>query len=186
MNKFGIIIALILSSPALAQDSFDVRFLELVNAHRAKNGLAPVKYSAILDSGAQFQANYMDRKRECTHSQWPDSVQPISYPNAFSRCLKFEPALRSKFDFFRENVGGGINIKNAKVDARLLRINGKPLTIDLESVDYWFRRWVKSPPHNDALLDPKVTHAAFGIAGGFRDNFRSFGDFACCVLAVAQ
>lgn len=186
MKKFAIIIALIFSSPVFAQDSFDVRFLELVNAHRAKNGLSPVKYSAILDSGAQFQANYMDRKRECTHDQWGDSIQPTAYPNAFCRCLKFEPDLRSKFDHFRENVGGGLTVKNLKFDARLIKINGKHLTIDLESVDYWFWRWVKSPAHNAALLDPRATHAAFGIAGGFRDDFRSFSDFACCVLAMAK
>lgn len=188
MKGLVIIISLICSSVTFAQDAFDLRFLELVNAHRAKNGLAPVKYSAALDSGAQFQANYMDRKRVCTHSQESDSVNSEIYPSDLSRCKKFDSAIETKFNQygFRENCGGGCIYKDSKYDARLIRIAGKPLGITLATVDYWFERWVKSPGHNAALLDPNVTHAGFGIAGGFKDNFMWYGEFACCVLAQAK
>ena len=188
MKSLVIIISLIWSSAAIAQDSMDVRFLQLLNEHRAKNGLAPVKYSAALDSGAQFQANYMDRKRVCTHSQEPDSAYAEFYPSGLSRCRKFDSAIEKKFNQygFRENVGGGCRYKDSKYDARLIRISGKPLGITLQTVDYWFNRWVKSPSHNAALLDPNVTHAGFGMAGGFKDNFLWYGEFACCVLAQAK
>ena len=187
MKKLAIIISLVLPILALAQDSADVRFLELVNSHRAKYGLSPVKYSAALDSGCKLQADYMFAKEKVTHRQERDSSDGAAelYPDAGSRCEKFDPNFNRKFERvgLRENVAGGGHSKRATIDVRKF---DKTTGGGLDRVYFLFQMWVNSPGHNAALLDPKVTHAAFAIRSDFKDNFRWHGEYACCILATAR
>jgi|688.fasta_scaffold00290_77 uncharacterized protein YkwD len=179
MKKLIHIILFSFAISATAQDSENKIFLELVNAHRASHGLSPVEYSATLDSAVTLHVNWMIRADTLEHYEYPLTPDGIYYTGPLTRIEKFDQDWKKHFSrySFRENVGA-----HYKISSNYNSL--KSVNVDKSTVIIIFNEWVKSASHNAALLDPKVTVAAFDINGGYDTQKNRFSAYANCLFAV--
>ena len=99
MKRLILIISIFFQIGANAQDANDTYFLKLVNAHRAKNGLGPVKYSKILDGASKLQSDYQLAVKKCTHYQEPQLVAASNWCyTAPNRINKVDSTWKDKFN----------------------------------------------------------------------------------------
>lgn len=178
-NYMKLLINIVLFSFAIsatAQDSANLIFLELVNSHRAENGLKPVEYSAVLDSATINHVNWMQAANQLSHYQEPLSTGEKYYVGHLTRIAKFDPNWNKTFSHHgvRENIG---HILETRADIFPRR------TIDRAVYSEMFRLWVASPGHNSALLDPSVNVAAFNLQGRYDEASKEFRIYANCLLA---
>ncbi len=157
-----------------AQDSANKIFLELVNAHRAKHGLKPVEYSALLDSAATLHVNWMVAANKLSHYESPLTPDAVYYGDPLERIKKFagienfDTRWRNHFYSVFENAAGPLLCTN----------------IDRESITQIFNLWVSSKGHNKALLDPKVNIAAFNLHGNYNSLIKRYSAYSACLLVT--
>jgi uncharacterized protein YkwD len=156
-----------------AQDSANKIFLELVNAHRAKHGLKPVEYSALLDSAATLHVNWMVAANKLSHYESPLTPEAVYYVGPLERIKKFagienfDTRWRNHFYSVFENAG-------------FLTCEH----INRESITQMFNLWVSSSRHNKALLDPKVNIAAFNLHGNYNSLTKRYSVYSACLLVT--
>lgn len=158
MKKLIIILFVFTQIIANAQDANDIYFLKLVNAHRAKNGLAPVRYNALIDSACKAQSDYQLRVGKMTHSQDRESPTDTEvFYTGNSRIEKFDPAFDKKYNQTQtmENVAMW-GMKGPRFYPEM--------KLDTAAVRTIFEMWVASPGHNRALLFKTATVAAFELS----------------------
>jgi uncharacterized protein YkwD len=139
---------------ANAQDANDIYFLKLVNEHRGENGLAPVRYDALIDSACKAQSDYQLRVRKTTHYQEKESpadTEVLYYP--VNRVAKFDPGFAKKYDQTQvmENCAMW-GFKGSRFEPEM--------RFDTLLVRKIFNMWVASPGHNAALLFKTATVVA--------------------------
>lgn len=112
--------------------------LSLVNAERAKYGAAPLVEDSRLDTSAQEKADDEIKYDYFGH------ISPSESPNAGQDSHNFIFNTGIYCVDSSENITENIHINDAKhaVDA-----------------------WIASPPHHQAMIDPKYSLTGFGIAG---------------------
>lgn len=131
------------SAPKTAQTASNpptiAQLLALVNAERAKNGVAPLKEDARLDASAQMKAN-----DEVAYNYF-GHISPPASPNAG----------RQGYLYINDT---GIT---CVTDSENLTENN-PGSDTSEQAVY---SWIQSPPHHKAMIDPRYTLTGFGING---------------------
>lgn len=115
------------SEPTIAQ------LLTLVNAERAKNGVAPLKEDVRLDASAQMKAQDEVTYNYFGHISPHDGKQGYLYIN--------DVGINCKTD--SENISRG----NDGIPTAKQVVDG----------------WINSPPHHQAMIDPRYTLTGFGI-----------------------
>ena len=186
MKRLILIISIFFQIGANAQDANDTYFLKLVNAHRAKNGLGPVKYNKILDGASKLQSDYQLAVKKCTHYQEPQLVAASNwFYTAPNRINKVDSTWKDKFNQYEigENVAKWIYAGP---------VYQPEMKLDTVIVKKLFDAWVASPGHNYSLLLPNATVAAFELSStlSYSDNEvlkirnYTFNLFATCLLAV--
>ena len=183
MKKLITILFLAFAATTSAQDLNDIYFIKLVNAHRAKNGLAAVRYDRTLDSACKLQADYQLKVNRCTHSQEPRFLNDTVYHTEYGRLTKVDPNWTKRF-----------NAQSARENCGAFAYKGpvfqNEMKLDTFYVRQMFEAWVESPGHNAALLDPNVTVAAFALTASssqqnhpaLKITIYDFKSFATCLL----
>lgn len=111
------------------------QLLSLVNAERAKHGVAPLKEDARLDASAQMKANDEVAYNYFGHVSPHDGKQGYLYIN-------------------------DVDI-NCTTDSENLTENLPNVNTAQQAV----YSWIQSPPHHAAMIEAKYTLTGFGIAG---------------------
>lgn len=184
MKKLIIILFLALEAVATAQDLNDLYFIKLVNAHRAKNGLAAVKYNRTLDSACKLQADYQLKVNRCTHTQDPVSYNDTEFCyTAGNRLDRADVNWIKKFHQYEI----GENCAKWKYSGPAFQ---PEMRADTAIVKKIFDMWVLSPGHNAALLMPGATVAAVELSFTNIESYNKvlnltsydFRLFATCLL----
>lgn len=167
MKKAAIILAMLLISLSIAfsQDKNDSLFINLVNNYRVANGLSTLQYDPTLDGACSIHANWMQQSDSVSHNGGPAK-----------RLDAIDPGWEHKFywNAVLENCAG-----NFMTDGRVFGIT----EVNEKAVRETFESWVKSPPHNHALLDPESTSIAFEIRGHFKKDNRGYVVVATMLMA---
>jgi uncharacterized protein YkwD len=197
MKKLIAILFLIAAIRVQAQDSADQLYLKLVNEYRANNNRSPVKYDATLDSASELHATWLISARKLgyiNNTIANESEKPTHDEFDLAGLIQYGFSVRGRLSRVDSNWGktfSGIR-ENAITDAYLLRNcpievweNQPKSTID-ELVKTFFTVWITSPAHEEAILDPKVTHVGFSIKTADIKLDRDFRSYGCSVFAVKK
>ena len=126
------------SLPLLPEHYLEGRLLDLTNAERLREGLAPVAASSVLAQAARHHAEEMARLAYFSH------VSPtVGRQEVGDRVAR---------------VGGAQVAVGENLAAVSIR--------DLDVADRVIDGWMASPGHRANLLHPDWTHAGFGVAEG--------------------
>jgi uncharacterized protein YkwD len=109
----------------------------LLNAERAREGVAPLRYDARLELASQRHSDDMVRRDFFEHDT-PEGVEP------YERMLAAGYAATNAFT--GENIARGEGAESSPV----------------EVMDSWMR----SPPHREAILHPQYVEVGVGVAVG--------------------
>jgi uncharacterized protein YkwD len=186
MKKLIAILFLAFAATTSAQDLNDIYFIKLVNAHRAKNGLTPVRYNRTLDSACKLQADYQLKVNRCTHTQDPASYNDTAFCYTAGNRLDRVDANWIK-KFHRYEIGE--NCAKWKYAGPAFQ---PEMRVDTAIVKKIFDMWVLSPGHNAALLMPGATVAAIEFSFSKTENYNKvlnltsydFKLFATCLLMI--
>ena len=110
--------------------------LTLVNAERAKNGVAPLVEDARLDTSAQMKADEMTRDNNNSHVE-ANGMHGYEYINQVSIYCKTDS----------ENIYWG---------------NSSIYPSTSEGAVYW---WIQSKPHHLAMINKDYKLTGFGVSG---------------------
>lgn len=117
--------------------------LTLVNAERAKNGVAPLTEDARLDASAQYKASDMAIRHYFSH------FDPVTGKD--SHDMIFSTGINCVDS--SENIVWNVDGKTHK----------EMDNTSLGSVN----AWIASPPHHKAMIDAKYSLTGFGISGDY-------------------
>lgn len=131
------------SEPTISQ------LLSLVNAERAKNGVAPLKEDARLDASAQMKAN-----DEIAYNYY-GHVSPANSPYAGKQGYLFINLTGISCVYDSENLDENTNDETA------------------------VQAWIASPAHHAAMIDAKYSVTGFGIAGKDTHGYYQFVEHFC-------
>lgn len=124
------------------KDRYDIgppdpdELLELVNAERARVGIAPLRWHASLEKASILKAQDMDK------NNYFDHIMPSTGKTYNDEML---PLLRDGCKDNSENIYTGTGVAWTSRNA--------------------LRGWFESKPHKDAILNPTYTDTGFGVAG---------------------
>lgn len=158
MIKLILTFIIFIQTLANAQDANDIYFLKLVNEYRVNNGLAPVRYDALIDSACKAQSDYQLRVQKTSHYQEkesPTDTEVLYY--SINRIAKFDPGFAKKYDQTQvmENCAMW-GFKGSRFEPEM--------RFDTLLVRTIFKSWVASPGHNAALLFQTASVAAFDFS----------------------
>jgi uncharacterized protein YkwD len=131
------------SEPTIAQ------LLTLVNAERAKHGVAPLKEDPRLDASAQMKAN-----DEIAYDYY-GHISPAGSPNAGNSSHNYIFSTGISCIDSSENLD-----ENSTSPAALAA-------------------WIASPAHHAAMIDAKYSLTGFGVAGKDTHGFYQFVEHFC-------
>jgi uncharacterized protein YkwD len=111
------------------------QLLALANAERARYGVPPLQESAKLDKTAQAKA---------ADTATLDASGHLKYEHTCASCLdglqQAEDALGEGYGYYAENLDINASVPGA------------------------VRAWINSPPHHQAMINPRYTATGFGVA----------------------
>jgi uncharacterized protein YkwD len=137
--------ALLLTVALLGQTRFEARVLDAVNAERAADGVAPLKYDASLSAASEYWCKVLANERILAHGLPVDYFAPdmLLDVDGDGWCLYTD---RAWFFGWTGSVSeNGAALKSIQPDQLV-----------------W--AWMNSPGHRSNLLNPNWTHA--GVAKG--------------------
>ncbi len=126
------------SLPVLPEHYLEARLVDLTNAERLREGLAPVAVSAVLAQAARHHAEEMVRLAFFGHVSPTPGRQGVDQ---------------------RVSMVGGAQVS---VGENLAAVSIR----DLDVADRVIAGWMASPGHRANLVHPEWTHVGFGLAEG--------------------
>lgn len=127
--------------PFLAEEPTRSQLLALVNAERAKHGVAPLKEDPRLDASAQMKA-----QDEVTYNYF-GHISPSSSPNAG----------KNSHDYIASTGIVCVDTSENLVEYGTIGNSSE------QSAEAAVGDWIDSPPHHQAMIDPNYSLTGFGI-----------------------
>lgn len=180
-----LIISIFLAFPLglWAQGPADSALIEMTNRERAKLGLSPLAYSALLDSAAEFHNRYQVAVGEIGHTEkWAQPGDSVERLGPVDRVRKFAPLFPNSGIFaeeFQKEVCASHGVtQNGATDLS----RNAPISRD-SAIRILFERWMTSPQHQFLLMYPTATHVAFSVSLRLDPERGTWTWFGCGVIA---
>jgi uncharacterized protein YkwD len=161
MKSLVFSIAILFASTAVAQNHEDSVLIRLTNQERAKLGLKPLQYSIVMDSAAEFHTRYMVSHNKIDHTEYePQPGETQTFYGGRDRVKRFANLSNDQFSY---RLSREVCAAEGMSDSLVANFKRFPIRSRDQVVQEFFKGWMNSPGHRSILMDPEVTHIAFGI-----------------------